>query len=159
MNLYEFQGEWKPKQIKNPKYKGEWKQKEIPNPEYVDDPNLYKFENVGAVGFDLWQVWTDTVEVYCRHTYISEIHQIQVKAGTIFDNILVTDDVELAKKIGEETFGKTKGPEKKMREKQEEEERKKEEEEEKKRKEKEGEEFLSLKMSEIIRFPIRRRFR
>lgn len=63
---------------------------------------------------------------------------IQVKSGTIFDNVLVTDDVAKAKEIGEDTFGKTKGPEKKMREKQEEEERKKEDEEEKKRKEKEG---------------------
>ena len=43
---------------------------EIDNPEYEADANLYKFDDIGAVGFDLWQV----------------------KAGTIFDNILVTDD-------------------------------------------------------------------
>lgn len=121
-----FKGEWKPKQIKNPKYKGEWTQKEIANPEFVEDDKLYKFDKIGAVGFDLWQV----------------------KSGTIFDNILVTDDVEMAKKIAEETFGKTKEPEKKMREKQEEDDRKKEEEEEKKRKEKEDSEKKDKKDDE-----------
>lgn len=84
---------------------------EIDNPEYTPDSKLYAFKNIGAVGFDLWQV----------------------KSGTIFDNILVTDDVDHAKKVGEETWGKTKEAEKKMKEKLDEEEKKKMEEEEKKR--------------------------
>ena len=42
----------------------------------------------------------------------------QVKSGTIFDNILITDDVEEAKKIGEETWGVTKDAEKKMKDEQ-----------------------------------------
>jgi calreticulin len=37
-----------------------------------------------------------------------------VKAGSIFDNILVTDDFAAAKKFAEETWGKLKEAEKKM---------------------------------------------
>ena len=89
-----MQGEWKPKQIDNPKYKGEWVHPEIDNPDYKEDSNLYLFEDNAYVGFDLWQV----------------------KAGTIFDNILVTDDVDYAKKFGDDTWGQTKGPETKAKE-------------------------------------------
>lgn len=92
--LLSLQGEWKPKQIDNPNYKGEWVHPEIDNPDYKEDANLYLFDDNAYVGFDLWQV----------------------KAGTIFDNILVTDDVDYAKKFGEETWGQTKGPETKAKE-------------------------------------------
>jgi len=110
-----FKGEWKPKQIKNPNYKGEWIHPEVDNPEYSPDESLYRFKNIGSIGFDLWQV----------------------KSGTIFDNLLVTDDPEYAKTFAEETWGKTKEPEKKMKETQDEEEKKIREEEDKKRKEEE----------------------
>ena len=40
----------------------------------------------------------------------------QVKSGTIFDNVLITDSEEHAEEFGNETWGKTKGPEKKMKE-------------------------------------------
>ncbi len=41
----------------------------------------------------------------------------QVKAGTIFDNFLITDDESYAEEVGKETWGETKDPEKKMKEK------------------------------------------
>merc|ERR1712113_637201 len=63
-------GEWSVKRISNPAYKGIWEQKKIANPEYKDDDNLYSFADFGFLGFDLWQG----------------------KGGTIFDNIIVTDD-------------------------------------------------------------------
>ena len=50
-------GPWKPPQIENPEYKGEWVHPEIPNPEFEEDDSLYKFEDFGSIGFDLWQVW------------------------------------------------------------------------------------------------------
>ena len=62
---------------------------------------------------------------------------MQVKSGTIFDNILITDSVEHAEAFAKETFEKTKEGEKKMKEEQDEKERKEREEEEKKRKEEE----------------------
>merc|ERR1712149_100193 len=66
----EYKGEWSAKRISNPAYKGFWEQKKIANPEYKDDDNLYKYADFGFLGFDLWQV----------------------KGGTIFDNIILTDD-------------------------------------------------------------------
>merc|ERR1711963_677330 len=56
--------------ISNPAYKGFWEAKKIANPEYVDDDNVYKYDDFGFIGFDLWQV----------------------KGGTIFDNVIITDD-------------------------------------------------------------------
>jgi len=111
----EYKGEWKPKQIKNSVYKGKWIHPEIDNPEYKPDDELYMYNDFGAIGFDLWQV----------------------KAGTIFDNVLIADSEEDAKKFAADTFEKTKEGEKKMKDKLDEEERKKAEEEEKKRKEEE----------------------
>ncbi|XP_064607236.1 calreticulin-like [Liolophura sinensis] len=111
----DYKGEWKPKQIDNPDYKGKWVHPEIDNPEYEADANLYKYDDIAAIGFDLWQV----------------------KSGTIFDNILITDDEGKAEEIGKETWGKTKDAEKKMKDEQDEIERKQREEEEKKRKEEE----------------------
>ncbi|XP_065100461.1 calreticulin 3a [Paramisgurnus dabryanus] len=108
----EYKGEWKPKQIDNPNYKGVWVHPEIDNPEYTADDAIYKFENIGVLGLDLWQV----------------------KSGTIFDNFLISDDVQEAEVFGRETWEVTKGPEKKMKDQQEEEERKKREEEEKSKK-------------------------
>merc|ERR1712142_1188585 len=113
----DMDGEWEPPMIDNPAYKGEWKPKQIDNPDYSPDDSLYKYSDIGAVGFDLWQV----------------------KSGTIFDNVIVTDSVEEAEEHAKNTWSKTKAPEKKMKDKQEEEERKVREEEEKKMKDEEAE--------------------
>merc|ERR1739845_156901 len=56
--------------ISNPAYKGVWEAKKIANPEYEDDDKVYKYDDFGFLGFDLWQV----------------------KGGTIFDNVIITDD-------------------------------------------------------------------
>ncbi|EGG21118.1 calreticulin [Cavenderia fasciculata] len=88
----EFQGAWKAKKIPNPAYKGEWVHPLIANPDYKEDKNIYLFDKIGAAGFEIWQV----------------------KAGTIFDNIIVTDSVEEAKKFSEEHFEKNVEGEKKM---------------------------------------------
>lgn len=126
INNPEFKGEWKPKQIDNPKYKGPWVHPEIDNPEYAPDPFLYRYTNIGAVGFDLWQV----------------------KSGTIFDNILVTDDEKYAEEFGKETWGQTKEPELKAKEKVDEEEKKLEEEKRKQEEEKRKEEDADKKEGE-----------
>ncbi|KAL4710568.1 hypothetical protein ACJJTC_008970 [Scirpophaga incertulas] len=99
----EYKGVWAPKQIDNPAYKGPWVHPEIDNPEYTPDANLYKRDEICAVGLDLWQV----------------------KSGTIFDNILITDDVDLAKERCENFKEKHSG-EKKMKSEQDEQERAKE---------------------------------
>merc|ERR1719215_1502832 len=70
----EEDGEWEAPMKDNPAYKGEWYVKRISNPEYEDDDQVYKYADFGFIGFDLWQV----------------------KGGTIFDNVIITDDVSEA---------------------------------------------------------------
>ncbi|KAG2534066.1 calreticulin-like [Panicum virgatum] len=86
----EYKGPWKQKKIKNPNYKGKWKAPLIDNPDYKDDPYIYAFDSLKHIGIELWQV----------------------KSGTLFDNILITDDPEYAKKFAEETWAKQKDAEK-----------------------------------------------
>jgi calreticulin len=49
----------------------------IDNPDFKDDPELYVFPSLKYLGIELWQV----------------------KSGTLFDNILVSDDPEYAKTV------------------------------------------------------------
>ncbi|CAL5401705.1 unnamed protein product [Camellia sinensis] len=86
----EYKGPWEAKKIKNPNYKGKWKAPMIDNPEFKDDPNIYVYPNLKYVGIELWQV----------------------KSGTLFDNVLICDDPEYAKKLADETWGKHKDAEK-----------------------------------------------
>jgi len=88
----EYKGPWKPRMIENPDYQGEWVHPLIPNPAFVEDPELYvRCTNCMTVGFELWQV----------------------KSGTMFDDIIITDSLEEAQEYAAETFLKKKGPEKK----------------------------------------------
>jgi calreticulin len=87
----DFKGPWKPKMIDNPDYKGPWEHPMIPNPDYVYDEKLHaRCTDCTHVGFELWQV----------------------KSGTIFDDIIVTDSLEEAEAYAKETTMKKKGPEK-----------------------------------------------
>merc|ERR1712241_322534 len=78
----EEDGEWEAPQIPNPDYKGPWEHPMIPNPDYVDVGDVYERGEMGYVGFEIWQV----------------------KAGSIFDNIIVTDSIEEAEAFMKETF-------------------------------------------------------
>jgi calreticulin len=118
----DYKGEWKAKRIENPDYQGPWVHPDIDNPDFVEDDELYAYESFGVVGIDIWQV----------------------KAGSIFDNIIITDSFDEAKAFMEETYSANKDAEKEMfdeaekvRREEEEAQRKKEEEE---RKAKEAEE-------------------
>jgi len=111
----EYKGEWRAKMIDNPAYKGEWVHPKIANPDYHDDDTIYSFNDIGVIGVEVWQV----------------------KAGTIFDNFLVTDDAAEAEKWAAKTV-KTQEGEKKMKDKADEEERKKREAEEANKKEEDG---------------------
>jgi len=86
----EYKGPWKAKQIDNPDYKGPWVHPEIDNPDYEADDSLYAYESFGAIGIDIWQV----------------------KSGTIFDNIILTNSVAEAESFMDETYTKNKDAEK-----------------------------------------------
>merc|ERR1712025_938060 len=64
-------------------YKGEWVHPMIANPDFKEDDTVYHRCNpCTAIGFELWQV----------------------KSGTLFDDIIVTDSVEEAKAFAEANF-------------------------------------------------------
>lgn len=75
INNPNYKGVWHAKRIKNPSFKGPWIHPEISNPEFVEVNHVYKRGNIGYVGIEIWQV----------------------KAGTLFGDFLVTNDVEEAK--------------------------------------------------------------
>ncbi|MCO5601459.1 hypothetical protein L7F22_055582 [Adiantum nelumboides] len=86
----EYKGPWKGKRVKNPKYKGKWRTPWIDNPDFIDDPDLYVFQPIKYFGIEVWQV----------------------KAGSVFDNILICDDPEYARQVAQETWGQNKEAEK-----------------------------------------------
>merc|ERR1712150_332800 len=96
----EYKGPWTPTMIDNPDYKGPWVHPQIENPDYEYDEKMYAVcpDGCSHVGFELWQV----------------------KSGTIFDDIIVTDSLEEAQKFAQETFFKKKDGEKKMYDEQQE---------------------------------------
>merc|ERR1712018_580692 len=94
VNNPDFRGEWAPKQIDNPDYKGPWVHPEIDNPEYKADSTLYSFKDISVLGLDLWQV----------------------KAGSVFDNFVISDDIDTALKEAKKIVEDRNEAEKKMKE-------------------------------------------
>jgi len=73
-----YKGMWVAEKIDNPDYKGDWVPKQLQNPDYVED--VHAFAEITGVGFELWTV----------------------NLGSVFDNILICDSWEHAKKVGDE---------------------------------------------------------
>jgi len=92
----DYHGPWYPEQIRNPDYKGQWEHPMIDNPAFVPNDSLYNVcteENPCThVGFELWQV----------------------TAGTLFDDIIITDDEFEAMDFATETFYSRRDHEKEM---------------------------------------------
>jgi len=68
----EYQGPWTPQEIDNPDYKGPWEHPKIPNPDFKEVDNPAHRLPINFIGFDLWQV----------------------KAGTLFGDIVLADTEE-----------------------------------------------------------------
>ncbi|KAJ8984384.1 hypothetical protein NQ317_003532 [Molorchus minor] len=79
-----FKGKWRPPMIDNPNYKGKWRPRKIQNPDYFEDKEPFRMTTVTAVGFELWSMSKDI----------------------LFDNIIITDDLEVAERWAFETFDK-----------------------------------------------------
>nr|BAE02206.1 unnamed protein product [Macaca fascicularis] len=98
----ELDGDWPASMLQKPPYqdglkpegidKDIWLHHKMKNTNYLTQYDLSEFENIGAIGLELWQV----------------------RSGTIFDNFLITDDEEYADNFGKATWGETKGPEREM---------------------------------------------
>jgi len=76
-----YRGEWKAPMIDNPNFKGEWVHPKIANPDFKEDPNIGVYDHLKYVAVEVWQV----------------------KSGSIFDNFLVTDEIETAHQLAEKT--------------------------------------------------------
>ena len=84
-------GPWRARRIPNPAYKGVWKARQVANPAYEADDKLYLLRKpMKAVGIDVWQV----------------------KSGSIFDNIIVGDDLAEVNALVDKTWKATKDAEK-----------------------------------------------
>merc|ERR1712113_882718 len=70
----EYKGEWRAKRNPNPDYKGPWEHPEIDNPDYVEAKDVYKRGPIGYIGVEVWQV----------------------KAGTVFSDFILTDNLDEA---------------------------------------------------------------
>jgi len=99
----DYKGEWKAKKIPNPAYKGPWEHPQVANPDYKHDDSIYAYEHE-YVAFEIWQV----------------------KSGTLFDHLLVTDSVEEAEAFATGPFAEQQKEEKEAFDKQEEERQEKE---------------------------------
>ena len=89
----EFKGEWVAPKVANPAYKGVWSPKQIANKDYEEGVQLAAYDST-HVGFELWVV----------------------NNGTIFDNILVTDDLDYAIAQGVKLWKPTADAEKEKKE-------------------------------------------
>ncbi|KAH0787491.1 Calreticulin family protein [Histomonas meleagridis] len=78
----DYKGKWSPKLIKNPNYMGEWTPRMIKNPSHIEDKGFGVFDDLSYFG----------IEVY------------QKTPGSIFDNLLVTDDLKYAEEKLTENF-------------------------------------------------------
>merc|ERR1711964_658512 len=88
----DYKGSWFARRIDNPDYKGEWKSKQVPNEDFVE--NVHGYDDIGAVGFELWTV----------------------NSGSLFDNIILTDSLEEAWAHAEAHWDKIKEGEKDAKE-------------------------------------------
>ena len=78
-----YRGAWAPRRVVNPAYRGAWAAPLVANPEFVDDPSIARrCDGCAGLALELWQV----------------------KAGTIFDDLIVTDDAAEADAFARATF-------------------------------------------------------
>lgn len=72
----------KPRLISNPDYRGPWKPRKIKNPNYYNDQFPFKMSSIDAVAFELWTI----------------------SDGIQFDNVLITDSVDVANYVLDHTY-------------------------------------------------------
>ena len=77
-----YKGRWVAPQIDNPAFKGYWKPRLIDNPNYFEADPYHQLASIRAIGIELWTISNEL----------------------LFDNIIVTDNLDLARKFAEETF-------------------------------------------------------
>lgn len=77
-----YKGKWIRPKIKNPDYKGKWTPRLVDNPNYFEPDPFRQLEQIGGIGIELWTM----------------------SPNIVFDNILVTDDKNVAINFAKQTF-------------------------------------------------------
>lgn len=77
-----YKGKWRAPLLDNPNYQGKWSPKKINNPDFFEDLMPFKMTTIAAVGIELWSMSNDI----------------------LFDNILITDNLEAADDWAEQTY-------------------------------------------------------
>lgn len=77
-----YKGKWRAPSVSNPNYQGKWSPRKIPNPDYYEDTDPFKMMTIDAAAFELWTI----------------------SDGIVFDNILVTSDVDVANLVADNTY-------------------------------------------------------
>jgi calreticulin len=78
----DYKGVWKPREIPNAGYMGVWRPRKIPNPDYSPDDDFGRFSDLNYFAID--------------------VHQDN--AGSLFDNMLVTDNWTYGDEVAHEVF-------------------------------------------------------
>jgi len=78
----EYKGKWRPPMIDNPNYQGKWAARKIPNPDFFEDLTPFRMTPISAVGIELWSMSSDI----------------------LFDNLIVTDDINVAMEFASRSF-------------------------------------------------------
>ncbi|KAM7363604.1 calnexin 99A [Cochliomyia hominivorax] len=78
----DYKGKWRAPMIDNPNYRGKWTPRQIPNPDFFEDLTPFKMTPISSVGIELWSMSSDI----------------------LFDNLILTDDVEVAIDYAAKTF-------------------------------------------------------
>ncbi|KNC31585.1 hypothetical protein FF38_12733 [Lucilia cuprina] len=78
----EYKGKWRAPMIDNPNYRGKWTPRQILNPDFFEDLTPFKMTPISAIGIELWSMSNDI----------------------LFDNLIITDDIEVATDYAAKTF-------------------------------------------------------
>lgn len=82
INNPKYKGKWSAPKIDNPAYKGVWKPRQIANPDFFEDQNPAILPKIDSLGIDIWTM----------------------QSGILFDNFVISTDVEKAAAFAEETW-------------------------------------------------------
>jgi len=80
---------WSPPLVANHKYNGQWSPRQIKNPEFLLDKHPNRFQEVNAVGIEVWTL----------------------EGGIVFDNIILTHDRNMLSKFTAKTWELKRGME------------------------------------------------
>lgn len=91
--------------IDNPNYQGKWLPKKIRNPDFFED--LHPFRMTPIVSRN--KKFKAHIYIYVNYTYFCSKVAVGIEIWSmsndiLFDNIIITDDVEVANDYAEKTF-------------------------------------------------------